>query len=209
MAEHMRIAKQRRRPYNLRARAEAMDRTRARITQAAIELHGTIGPAATTMSAVADRAGVTRATLYRHFPTDEVLYAACSSEWLAAHPRPVVARWAEVEDPVARVRLALREMYAYYRATEAMMANILRDLRSMPERIQLNVATYVPRMVDGLDRGWPTDSGHTLRRAAIAHAVAFDTWRSLAREGVSDDAAADLMTSFVSIAGGRRRAPRR
>ncbi len=186
-----------------------MDRTRARITQAAIELHGTIGPAATTMSAVAERAGVTRATLYRHFPTEEVLYAACSSEWLAAHPRPVVARWAEVDDPLARVRLALGEMYAYYRATEAMMANILRDVRSMPEPIQLNIATYVPGMVDGLDRGWPTDSDPVLRRAAIGHVVAFETWRSLARQGVSDDAAADLMTSFVSIAARSGRAPRR
>lgn len=204
MAERMRIAKTRR-PYQLRARAEAMERTRARITRAAIELHGTIGPGATTMSAVAERAGVTRATLYRHFPTEEALFASCSAEWLATHPRPAVARWAEVEDPIARVRLALGDMYAYYRATEAMTANILRDLASMPERIRLNIATYVPRMVEALDRGWPGGSDAVLRRAAIAHALAFDTWRSLDREGVGDGDAADLMTSFVSFAARRDR----
>jgi AcrR family transcriptional regulator len=88
MAEHDRIAKMRR-PYQLRARADAMDRTRARITQAAIELHGSIGPAATTMSAVAERAGVTRATLYRHFPNEEILFRACSAEWRSANPRPI------------------------------------------------------------------------------------------------------------------------
>ena len=87
MAERDRIAKKRR-PYQLRARADAMDRTRARITQAAIELHGSIGPAATTMSSVAERAGVTRATLYRHFPNEEILFRACSAEWRSANPAP-------------------------------------------------------------------------------------------------------------------------
>ena len=86
MAEHNRLTKAAR-PYRLRARAAAMDRTRERITHAAVELHGTIGPAATTMSAVAELAGVTRATLYRHFPNEEALFTACSTDWLAANPR--------------------------------------------------------------------------------------------------------------------------
>src|SRR6187200_1230029 len=93
MVEQPRITKPRR-PYRLVARAAEMERTRKRITKAAIELHGTVGPAATTMSAVAQMAGVTRATLYRHFPTEDALLSACSAEWLAANPRPDLARWA-------------------------------------------------------------------------------------------------------------------
>ncbi len=112
-----------------------MDRTRERITRAAIELHGTIGPAATTMSAVAEKAGVTRATLYRHFANEEALFSACSADWLAANPRPDLARWAAIDDPTERLRTALDELYAYNRSTEAMRANLLRDIDALPARI--------------------------------------------------------------------------
>src|SRR5664280_3595678 len=95
MAEHNRLTKAHR-TYRLRARAAGMDRTRERITRAAVELHGTIGPAATTMSAVAELAGVTRATLYRHFPNEAALFTACSADWLAANPRPDPADWATI-----------------------------------------------------------------------------------------------------------------
>src|ERR1035437_5715706 len=98
MAEHNRLTKAGR-PYRMRARAAAMDRTRERITRVAVELHGTIGPAATTMSAVAELAGVTRATLYRHFPNEVALFMACSTDWLAANPRPDPAGWAAGGDP--------------------------------------------------------------------------------------------------------------
>src|SRR6476619_3529215 len=105
MAEQTRISKLRR-PYRLQARAAAMDATRRRITRAAVELHGTVGPAATTMSAVAERAGITRATLYRHFPNDEALLKACSAEWRSANPAPNPEQWATVPDPYDRLRSA-------------------------------------------------------------------------------------------------------
>ena len=132
MAKQKRIVKMTR-PYRLRARAEGMDRTRQRITMAAIELHGTIGPAATTMSAVAEQAGVTRATLYRHFANDEALFSACSADWLAANPRPDLARWTAIENPVERLQTALGELYAYNRSTEAMRTNLIRDIDSLPD----------------------------------------------------------------------------
>src|SRR5450759_3129779 len=110
MAEHIRLTKARR-PYRLRARAAAMDRIRERITHAAVELHGTIGPAATTMSGVAERAGVTRATLYAHFPNEEPLFTSSSPYWLAAIPRPDPSCWATVADPVRRLSAALAELY--------------------------------------------------------------------------------------------------
>jgi shikimate kinase len=173
-----------------------MDLTRQRITRAAVELHGTIGPAATTMSAVADRAGVTRATLYRHFPNATELFAACSAEYLTAHPRPDPTRWAAQSDPTRRLAVALGEIYAYYRSTESMRANLLRDIAALPPAIAAGVAGLPDTMRDVLAGGWPDEPG-SLRWAALGHALAFETWRSLAREGLDDRRAASLMASFV------------
>jgi shikimate kinase len=205
MAEQERIAKTR--PYRLQARAVAMERTRERITRAAIELHGTIGPAATTLSAVADRAGVTRATLYRHFPSEESLFAACSADWLAANPPPDPARWAAIADPRRRLGAALQDVYGYYRATATMRANLLRDIGSLPARIAAGVASLPSRMADGFVGAepsgvHPTDGG-PLVRAALGHAFAFGTWRSLVDQGLSDVQAVKLMALFVD--GARRR----
>jgi AcrR family transcriptional regulator len=197
MAEHDRIAKMRR-PYQLRARADAMDRTRARITQAAIELHGSIGPAATTMSAVAERAGVTRATLYRHFPNEEILFRACSAEWRSANPSPDPAQWATISDPYQRLATALPALYGWYRSSEAMRANLLRDLAVLPVAIRTGIETYPRTVAEVLDTGWPRRS--RLRRAAIGHGVAFETWQSLAHEGLTDSEAAQLIIGLVTRA---------
>jgi len=195
MAEQKRPVKTRR-PYRLRARAEGMDRTRERITRAAIELHGTIGPAATTMSAVADKAGVTRATLYRHFANEDALFSACSADWLAANPRPDLARWAAIDDPAERLQTALDELYAYNRSTEAMRANLLRDIDLLPAPIAAGISAFPIAMRDVLAVGWPSD-GIELRRAALGHAVAFETWRSLTHQGLDDRQVARLMVALV------------
>ena len=197
MAEHSRIAKMRR-PYQLRARADAMDRTRARITRAAIELHGSVGPAATTMSAVAERAGVTRATLYRHFPNEGALFTACSAEWRGANPSPDPAEWAVINDPYDRLATALPALYSWYRSAEAMRTNLLRDLAVLPPAIRNGIESYPRTAADVLDAGWPRRS--RLRRAAIGHAVAFETWQSLAHEGLSDAEAAKLIIGLISAA---------
>jgi AcrR family transcriptional regulator len=195
MTKQNRIAKPKR-SYRLQARAAAMDLTRDRITRAAIELHGTVGPAATTMSAVAEAAGVTRATLYRHFANEEALFTACSADWLAANPRPDPARWVAIGDPIERSRVALGELYAYYRATEAMRANLLRDIDALPARIADGITSFPIAMRDILAVGWPAE-GIATRRAALGHAVAFETWRSLTQQGLDDDRAAALMVGFV------------
>jgi AcrR family transcriptional regulator len=197
MAKQPRIAKSAR-PYELRARADAMDQTRARITHAAIELHGSIGPAATTMSAVAERAGVTRATLYRHFPNEDALFLACSAEWRSANPAPIPHQWATIPDPYDRLTAALPVVYGWYRASETMRANLLRDLAVLPLAIRAGIQSYPPTVADVLDAGWPRRS--RLRRAAIGHAVAFETWQSLAQEGLTDAEAAKLMIGLISTA---------
>src|SRR5690348_17931976 len=105
------------RPYRKRRRAELEAQTRLRITESAVELHGTLGPSRTSLSAVAEHAGVRRSTLYRHFPDEAALFAACSAHWRASNPPPDVERWAAINDPDERLRAALEELYAHYRRT--------------------------------------------------------------------------------------------
>lgn len=195
------------RKYRKRRRAELEDETRRRITEAAVELHGSLGPARTTISAVAERAGVQRATLYRHFPDEAALFDACSSHWAAQHPLPDLADWAGVADPEERLQIALNELYAWYESGQEMLERTTRD------------ATLVPAMRSAVERrgGWFAEAIATIVRgrpergarrrlveAAISHAVSFTTWRSLVRDqNLSDSAAVDLMHGLVKLAAGR------
>src|SRR3954462_4314631 len=106
------------RPYTLGRRAEKQAETRQRIVEAAVELHSTLGPAKTSLSAIAERAGVQRHTLYAHFPDDHALFAACTTHWAARNPFPEPSAWAGVEDPVERLRATLGPIYGWYAAHE-------------------------------------------------------------------------------------------
>ena len=185
------------RRYTLKRRAERQAQTRQRIVDAAVELHGTVGPAATTISAIAERAGVERLTVYRHFPDEVALLRACSGQWLAANPPPDPGAWGAIESPEARLRTALGELYAYYDRTEAMMANTLRDAPQIPVLAEqmASFAGFLRAAQDLLLRGWP--AGPELR-AALGHALEFETWRSLVRrQGLDQDGAVALMAAFV------------
>lgn len=194
----------RKRPYRMARRAELQQGTRLRITESAVELHGTIGPFRTSMSAVAERAGVRRSTLYRHFPDEETLFAACTAHWLAANPQPDLARWAAITDPAARLREGLAELYSYYSRTERMLANILRDETTMPvvARLLEFYRAYLVRAGKVMMAGRPeSDQARQRIRAAVGHALAFATWRSLAREqDLTDAEAAELMCGLVAVA---------
>src|SRR5450631_3101523 len=115
------------RPYRMGLRAEQQALTRQCITESAVELHGTLGPARTSMSAVAARAGVRRSTLYRHFPDESALFDACTAHWMAANPPPDLSTWAEIPSPDERLRTALGELHGFYRRTEQMLDNLFRD----------------------------------------------------------------------------------
>ena len=116
------------RKYELRRRAERQEETRQRIVEATVALHETLGAARTTISDIAARAGVERATVYRHFPDERALLTACSGHYVARHPRPDPAPWIEIADPETRLRAALAEVYAYHRRTERMTDRAIRDL---------------------------------------------------------------------------------
>ncbi len=193
-----------RRKYELKKRAEEVAATRLRITEAAIDLHGTVGPARTTMSAVAERAGVERRTLYRHFPTDADLFAACSSHFFARNPWPEAGRWREIADPQQRLARALRELWDYYERTEPMLSNVLRysDLVGYARRAVAPLHAYLDEVVEILAAGWPARGRRrTLLRGAIRHAVDFSTWHSLWANGIGRNDAARLLSALVGATG--------
>ena len=195
------------RPYNKRRRAEAEAETRTRIAEAAMKLHGSVGPARTTISAVAERAGVQRATVYRHFPDEEALFGACSAHWASLHPPPDPGAWANVADPDERLRAGLADIYAWYASDVQMFVNTRRDAALVPAMAKPVAAVQagLAVMVDTLMQGRP-ERGRRRQRtlAAIRHATAFGTWYSLTREGeLSDGEAVELMAATVAAAAKR------
>jgi AcrR family transcriptional regulator len=190
------------RQYTMRRRAELEEETRRRITESAVELHEELGPAQTSISAIADRAGVRRSTVYRHFPDEDALFAACSAHWRAANPPPDPATWSSIADVHERTRTAIHSLYGFYDGTEAMYTSLLRDEPLVPavaKRLR-GFRGYLRSIQDDLAAGRGLRgrrAQHT--RAAIGHALAFSTWRSLTRdEGLSNEEAAELMARFVA-----------
>jgi AcrR family transcriptional regulator len=193
------------RPYRMQRRADAQEQTRLRITESAAELHGTLGPSKTSISAVAAHAGVRRSTVYRHFPDEAALFDACSAHWAAANPPPDLAAWAAIKAPDERLRVALDEIHAYYRRTERMLDNLFRDetISPMVEQRFAELRGYFAAAQDVLLRGRASRGAARRRtKAAIGHAIAFSTWKSLVREqGLSDAEAGALMRALVEAAG--------
>ena len=191
------------RRYELKARAVAFEATRQRIVDAALALHEEVGPARTAITEVSRRAGVGRVTVYNHFPDEAALLTASVRTWLAAHPPPDPAGWAKGKDPAKRLDRALTELYAYYRANEAMLAHVTRDAAVLPALAEaLNLAGAIDRdraMRKALLAG---RTGHKKRRsarieAAVSLALAFGTWQHLAECGLDDAEAVKLMVTAV------------
>jgi AcrR family transcriptional regulator len=196
------------RPYQMRRRAELEQQTRRRITESAVALHQELGPARTSISAIAEHAGVRRSTVYRHFRDEEALFAACSAHYRAAHPSPDPSAWAAVEDPAARTEAALRELYGFYGQTHTMYRSLLRDESLVPgiQRRLHDFYGYLRTIEDVLIAGRSLRGRAAARtRAAIGHALAFPTWYSLTHDrGLADDDAVELMRLLIEGAGGAR-----
>jgi AcrR family transcriptional regulator len=185
------------RTYTLKKRAEQQEETRRRIVEAAIDLHGTVGPARTTFSMVAERAGVQRHTLYAHFPDERSLLMACSGLHMEREPLPQAEPWREIEDREARLRTGLRALYEWYARNESMACCILRDVEVHDltrEIAGLRMGPYMAayQQVLGANLG-------PRQRAVLHLALSYYTWRALVREsGLKLDAAVDTMVQAVS-----------
>jgi AcrR family transcriptional regulator len=192
------------RRYRKQQRARKEEDTRRRITEAVVELHRTVGPANTRVTEVAERAGVSRMTVYNHFPTDADLIEACSTHWAVPNPTPDPASWAAEPDPTERLRRALTELYAWCAATADMMGNVLRDAPIVPalgDLMEERWSPYVDGMLAVLAAGWGEKPGSRDVRAALRLAVDFGTWQVLADAGLDPDRAAELATRMVACAG--------
>ncbi len=189
------------RTYTLRRRAEQQAQTKRRIVEAAVDLHGTVGPARTTLSMIAERAGVQRHTLYSHFPDERSLFMACSGLAMERDPLPPAAPWQDIPDRAQRLRLALAALYEWYARNADLIGCVLRDAevhaltREVSSlRIEPAMAAYHAVLGAGLTEP---------QRACLGLAMSYYTWRSLVREGgLSAGTAAEIMARAIGSAAG-------
>jgi AcrR family transcriptional regulator len=184
----------------MRRRAESQRQTRLVITESAVALHGTLGPSRTSISAVAEHAGVRRSTVYRHFADEAALFDACTAHWSAANPPPDLLAWSAIDDPTERLAAAIGELYGFYERNAQMLANLYRDeeLPLVRERFGA-FGGYLQAATDTLLAGRALRGRARRRtRAAIGHAIAFSTRTSLIGEqGLSAAEASELMRALV------------
>ena len=192
--------------YTLRARAEHQEQTRRRIVAAAAALHEEVGPARTTVSEIAKRAGVQRLTVYNNFPSERELFAACGAHWLKLNPPPDPATALAIDDPWKRLRGVLCPLYDWYRATAKMTENIQRDRLALPALdavVRIHFDQQLTALRNALTAGIKPRRPRASRiRAAVGLALDFWTWRCLALQELTDDDAADLMVDAVKTAAG-------
>jgi AcrR family transcriptional regulator len=189
------------RKYEMKRRAERVQETRRRLTEAAVELHQTVGPARTTVSAIAEKAGVQRHTYYAHFPELKDLYQACMGHYSERNPLPEPSSWTDIAEAEERLRVALSEVYAYYSGNEAMVSKVLRDAALDPivQEIMVPFDQYLETVRDVIADAF--EASGAMREAllaAIALALDFQTWRTLVRQQeLSQDRAKELMVGMV------------
>jgi AcrR family transcriptional regulator len=191
------------RKYEKKARAEGEEQTRQKIAAAAAELHSEVGPSATTVAEIARRAGVSRLTVYNHFPDNEALYPACSAHWIAEHPLPDFSKALAAADPRERVRELLQMTYTeVFRGWGGMMGNLQRDRAKDPALdayMGANTDPMFDRLGAELAKGFAARGAKAERLRALTRlALDFWTWRRLDAEGFSDSQAAELMGDSIA-----------
>jgi AcrR family transcriptional regulator len=190
------------RKYELKARAQSQRETRDRIARVTAELHEEKGVARTTVAEIARRAGVTRLTVYNHFPDLSELLPACAAHYDRLHPMPDLEGVLAKSDPGERVRAALARLYGWYRETEPMYGKLFSDRASVPELdrfMEENIDRMEAELADDLAAGFALRRGRAEWTGALIRlALDFWTWRRLSRDGLDDEAAADLMTAAIA-----------
>ena len=187
------------RKLQLRVRALRQYETRQRITAAAVELHQQYGPLHTSITAIAQRAGVERLTVYRHFPDEASLHEACQQHFFDSHPLPNLALWREISIFPNRLEVGLSELYEYWNQTHQMFSSVLRDHEVDPDRSGGGVVIFISRACDALLDGQDLSGRRgQMLRAVVGHAVHFYTWRSLVQEqGLSKADAVTVMCEMI------------
>lgn len=188
------------RKYTKRERAKNEQLTRERIIEAAMALHEELGPALTSIKAVAERAGVQRLTVYRHFPDEMKLFSACTSQWLTLHPLPEIDHWRDIDDPGEKTRKVVLAFYRYYRQTERMWHVAYRDVDEV-EALQAPMAE-IEKYLDTVSRelviAWqPSQAEKKTLSPTLRHGLRFSTWQSLGKEKLSDSKMVELVMNWL------------
>jgi len=188
------------RKYTKTRRAEQQEQTRARIVNATVALHEALGPAKTSIKAIAEKAGVQRLTVYRHFPDEESLFLACSTHWLTLNPPPDVAEWEKIEQADVRSFEVLLAFYQYYRNTGKLWTKVYHDIEQVPavRNVMVDFEAYLDTVRDRLLAPWKL-KGKRKRQMSITlrHALRFSTWQSLECENLKDKQIADLVMVLI------------
>lgn len=191
------------RQYRLNVRAARRDETKRRILEAAIDAHSQVG-GDRSITAIARGAGVSRLTVYRHFPDELALAVACTGHYLATNPPPDPSAWAPIDDAELRLRTALGQLYRYYGENEPILTSSEVDQATHPALVVAlaPMAAGMAAAAEILAAGWTDDSGPgSLVHGAVGHAISFATWRSLRRDqGLTNPQAIALMVGLVSAA---------
>lgn len=184
------------RTYTQKRRAESQAETRLRIVEAAVKLHGTVGPAHTTISMVAEEAGVQRHTFYAHFPDERSLLMACSGLATERDPMPDAAPWRGIAGRRERLRVGLAAIYTWYERNAGLLACVLRDVEHhalVKEVSALRYGPYFAAYHEVLGAKLPAR-----QRAMLQLALSFFTWRSLVQDsGLSRSAAVTAMVDAI------------
>lgn len=190
---------ERKRPYNMRKRAQSREETRQRIVEATMKLHESLGPRATTISAIAEEAGVQRLTVYRHFPDETAVFQACTSRWLDLNPPPDPAEWAEVDTPRARLQQALGAFYGYYSRTRRMWTMAFRDVEDVPalKAPMAEVASFMETVARDLCQALDPERQQAMLGPTVRHVLHFPTWNSMEAQGLPDDTKQQMALAWV------------
>jgi AcrR family transcriptional regulator len=185
------------RAYTLKRRAAQQADTRRRIVEAAVDLHSSVGPALTTISMVAERAGVQRHTLYAHFPDERSLFRACSGLALERDPLPEAEAWRAIKDRRERLRVGLRAVYDWYARNADMAACVLRDAEYHTLTQEISALRFGPPMATYHE---VLGAKLSMKQRAVLHlALSFFTWRALVHEsGLKQDAAVKAMVQVIA-----------
>lgn len=188
------------RTYRMRDRAKSQEETRKKIVEAAMHLHEEVGPRATTISAIAERAGVQRLTVYRHFPDETAVFQACTSHWLSLNPPPDPDDWAEIPDARSRFKAAISAFYGYYSKTERMWTAAYRDVDDVPalQQPMAEIAAFLKSVGGSLIAALDPKGINPSLAATVRHGLQFSTWADLESQGLSETEKVDLVMNWIA-----------
>ena len=180
------------RRYRLGRRAETTQETRLRLVEATFQLHAERGIADTSMTDIAERAGVSVGTVYHHFPSYADAIVACGAYTSEHAPAPTAAVFEGAATRRERVACLARALFDYYERVPA-LESVRRDRRfsrSLDAFAREEVRNRRRLAAQAVGAGGPV--------ALVAALTDIDVYRSLRREGFGTVDAADRVALLLN-----------